>query len=186
MGYPNPRQAILAQVVQPRAQPILQSWSRAGHVRADIARGGGYDADPNTVRFVKVRGIPGQELHAVTFADRDGKNYRFLIGVVKDPDGRWGVSGQAGGGGNDPPRDRPWVNFCGWGWPHSFNGGGWVVGSGSAEATSVRLRFQNGTILEDTVDDRVTLLIADTRVDMPATAEILDPRGSVLASHTAF
>jgi hypothetical protein len=41
-------------------------------------------------------------------------------------------------------------------------------------------------MLEDTVDDGVVLLIADARVDVPATAEILDAKGSLLASHSAF
>jgi hypothetical protein len=41
-------------------------------------------------------------------------------------------------------------------------------------------------MLEDTVDDRVVVFIADARVDVPATAEILDAKGSLLASHSAF
>jgi hypothetical protein len=41
-------------------------------------------------------------------------------------------------------------------------------------------------MLEDTVDDGVVLLIADVRVDVPATADILDATGSLLASHSAF
>jgi hypothetical protein len=41
-------------------------------------------------------------------------------------------------------------------------------------------------MLEDTVDDGVVLLIADAHVDVPATAEILDAKGSLLASHSAF
>jgi hypothetical protein len=41
-------------------------------------------------------------------------------------------------------------------------------------------------MLEDTVDDGVILLIAGARVDVPATAEILDASGSLLASHSAF
>jgi hypothetical protein len=43
-----------------------------------------------------------------------------------------------------------------------------------------------GRRLKDTVDDGVVLLIADARVDVPATAEILDAKGSLLASHSAF
>jgi hypothetical protein len=185
MGYPDPRQAIVTQLAQPRRKPIWQSAPSAGGWRRAISRGGGRDADPDTMRFVKQRGIPGHELHAVAFADRDGRNYRYLVGVVQGAGG-WQVKGLAGGGEGDPPRDQPWINFCGWGWPRSFRGGGWVIGSGSKAAARVRLRFRGGPMLEDTVDDGVVLLIADVRVDVPATAEILDASGSLLASHSAF
>jgi hypothetical protein len=195
MGYPDPRQAIVAQLAQPRRKPLWQSAPSPGGPRAAISRGGGHDADPDTVRFVKQRGIPGRELHAVTFADREGMTYRYLVGVVQGAGG-WQVKGLAGGGRRlqdprqsgegDPPRDQPWVNFCGWGWPRSFCGGGWVIGSGSTAAARVRLRFRGGPMLEDTVDDGVVLLIADARVDVPATADILDAKGSLLASHSAF
>ena len=185
MGYPDPRQAIVAQLAQPRGKPLWQSAPSPGGWRRAISRGGGHDADPDTMRFVKQRGIPGHELHAVAFADRDGRNYRFLVGVVRDASG-WEVKGLAGGGGGDPPRDQPWINFCGWGWPRSFRGGGWVIGNGSRAAARVRLHFRRGPMLEDTVDDGVALLIADARVDVPATAEILDAKGSLLTSHSAF
>src|SRR3984893_778053 len=183
--YPDPRQAIVAQLAQPRGKPLWQSAPSPGGWRRAISRGGGHDADPDTMRFVKQRGIPGHELHAVAFADRDGRNYRFLVGVVRDASG-WEVKGIAGGGGGDPPRDQPWINFCGWGWPRSFRGGGWVIGNGSRAAARVRLHFRRGPMLEDTVDDGVALLIADARVDVPATAEILDAKGSLLTSHSAF
>jgi hypothetical protein len=185
MGYPDPRQAILAQLAQPRGKPLWQSAPSPGGWRRAISRGLGHDADPGTVRFVKHRGIPGEELHAVAFADRDGKNYRFLVGVVRDASG-WKVKGLAGGSAGDRPRDQPWVNFCGWGWPRSFRGGGWVMGSGSGAAARVRLHFRRGSMLEDTVDDGVVLLITDANVDVPETAEILDAKGSLLASHSAF
>lgn len=86
----------------------------------------------------------------------------------------------------DPPRNQPWVNFCGWGWPDSFSGGGWITGSGSNAAASVRLRFRRGSMLEDTVDNGIVLFISDTPVELPAIAEILDSSGSLLASQSAF
>ena len=185
MGYPDPRQAIVAQLVRPRGKPLWQSAPSTGGWRTAISRDGGQDADPGTVRLVKKRGIPGHELHAVAFADRDGRRYRYLVGVVQGASD-WEVKGLAGGGEGDSPRDQPWVNFCGWDWPRSFCGGGWVIGRGSEAAARVRLRFRGGPMLEDTVDDGVVLLIADARVDVPATAEILDASGSLLARHSAF
>ena len=186
MGYPDPRQAIVAQLAQPIAKPLWQSRPSPGGWRSAISRGGGHDADAGTVRLVKQREILGHELHAIAFDDRNGRPHRYLVGVVKDSDGDWEISGLAGGGVGDPPRDQPWVNFCGWGWPSAFCGGGWVTGSGSEVAARVRVRFREGPMLEDTVDDRVVLFIADARVDVPATAEILDAKGSLLATHSAF
>ncbi len=186
MRYPDPQQAIVAQLAQPRRKPFWQSRPSPGGWRSAISRGGGHDADPSTVSFVKKRGIRGHELHAVAFADGDGRRYRYLVGVAEGSDGSWAVDGLAGGGEGDPPRDQPWVNVCGWGWPRRFCGGGWVIGSGSQAAARVRLRFRGGPMLEDTVDDGVVLLIADSRVDVPATAEIFDVKGTLLASHSAF
>src|ERR1700674_4627001 len=186
MGHADPKQAIAAYLVQSRGKPMWESQPSPEGWRGAVSRGAGRDAAPGTIRFVKQRSIPGHELHSVAFADSDGRRYRYLVGVVRSRDGSWQVSGLAGGGVGDPPRDRPWVNFCGWGWPGSFCGGGWVIGSGSAAAARVRLRFGAGPILEDTVDEGIVLLIANARVDMPATAEILDGAGSVLASHSAF
>ena len=186
MRYPDPRQAIAAQLAQPRPKPLWQSRPSPGGWRSAISRGDGHDADPTTLRFVKKRGIPGHELHAVAFDDRDGRHYRYLVGVVKRADGDWKVNGLAGGGVGDPPRDLPWVNFCGWGWPSAFRCGGWVTGRGSKAAVRVRLRFRRGPELEDSVDDGVVLLIADARVEMPAIAEILDANGSLLASQSAL
>jgi len=130
--------------------------------------------------------VPGKELHAVAFAGRDGGRHRSLVGVIQGADGTWAVNGQAGGGESDPSREQPWLNFCGWGWPSAFSGGGWVIGRGSEVAARVHLRFQTGPTLEDTVDAGVVLFIADEPGHTPATAEILDAGGSILASHLAF
>src|SRR5712691_6895425 len=115
MGYPDLRQAIIARLAQPRGKTLWQSA---------LSPGGGRDADPDTIRFIKRRGISGHELHAVAFADRDGRNYRYLVGVSQDAKGGWEVTGLAGGGEGEPQRDQPWVNFCGWGWPSAFCSGG--------------------------------------------------------------
>jgi len=57
MRYPDPRQAIVAQLAQPGGKPLWQSAPSPGGWRRAISRGGGHDADPDTVRFVKRRGI---------------------------------------------------------------------------------------------------------------------------------
>ncbi len=185
MGYSDPKQAIIASLVRPRATVAWQSAPSPGGWRAAISHGGGHDADSSTLRFRKQRGIQGREIHPVTFGDQEGRNYRFQVGVVQGIDG-WEASGMAGGGEGDPPRNKPWVNFCGWGWPQSFHGGGWLTGEGSEAAARARLRFQSGPTLEDAVGDRVVLFITNARVGLPATAEILAAGGALLATQSAF
>lgn len=59
MGYPDPQQAIVAQLAQPRRRPVWESAPSAGGWQRAISRGGGHDADPDTMRFVKQRKPPG-------------------------------------------------------------------------------------------------------------------------------
>jgi hypothetical protein len=62
-----------------------------------------------------------------------------------------------GGGGGQPYRSRPWVNFAaGWN-AHLFAAGGHVTGQGAEAACLVRLTFADGTTIEDTVDNGVVL-----------------------------
>lgn len=93
---------------------------------------------------------------------------------------------RAGGGGDDPARDHPWINFGAWGWPRSFSGGGSVIGVNSERAARARLRFADGTRLEDSVDSGVVLFMTDAPVRLPVTVEILDGAGSMLTTYEAF
>ncbi len=56
----------------------------------------------------------------------------------------------------------------------------------SEAAAQVRLRFQEGPPLQDPVEDGVVLFLVDGPVHMPATADILDSGGALLASHSTF
>ena len=185
MGYPDAKEAVIAYLFKPRGNEVWQGATSPESWRAALSKGGGHDADASTIQFAKQHGTEGHELRAVTFADKGGRRYRFLGGVLQGAGG-WEVSGLAGGGVGDPPRDQPWVNFCGWGWPRSFRGGGWLTGKGSEAAARVRLRFQIGPTLEDEVDDRIVLFSTNARVDLPAAAEILDASGAQLATQSAF
>ena len=89
MGYGDAKQAVVAYLIQPRGKAAWPSAPSPGGWQAAISRGGGHDADLSTIRFAKQRAIDDQELHAVTFADKDGSMYRFLVGVVQGArDGR--------------------------------------------------------------------------------------------------
>jgi hypothetical protein len=148
--------------------------------------GGGLDADPASIRFLKERGAGPSRLYAVAFRSRSGRGCFWLAGVEEGPDGRWAVAGGAGGGLADPPSERPWLNLCGWGWPRRLRAGGRVVGRGSEAARRARLTLADGRVLEDTVDDRVVLFAQDSGDSTPVTVEILDGTGGTLSSHPAF
>src|SRR2546425_12285218 len=182
----DPRQAIIEQLAAPRGQLISESPASRGGWQSSMRGPGGEDADPDRFSFVKERSVRGQQLHFVRFTTRTGERRRFVVGVVRQSDGQWQVRGCAGGGGGDPPRDHPWINFGAWGWPRSFNGGGSVIGTESERAALARLRFADGTTLEDSVDTGVVLFMTEASVRLPATVEILDGTGSVLTAYRAF
>ena len=130
--------------------------------------------------------MSGNQLHYVVFHTRTGEERQFVVGVVQQADGSWDVRGSAGGGVATPVRDHPWINFGAWGWPRFFFGGGKVVGAGAERATHARLRFADGTTLEDSIDAGVALFMTDGPVQMPVTVEILDRTGAMLTTYQAF
>jgi hypothetical protein len=146
----------------------------------------GAGADPATVRFVKSRAFPGCQLHEADFATRDGQARHLLVRTWQQPDGTWAADPIGGGGGGEPHRSSPWVNFAaGWN-AQQFAGGGHLIGQGAETARLVRLTFANGTSIEDTVDNGVVLFFASPGVTFPARVEILGTAGNVLAEYDEF
>jgi hypothetical protein len=144
-----------------------------------------YTAKPDTIRLLKQRGIDDRRLYAVTFED-DGPYGPHLdfIGVERDEAGSWSVRGRAGGAGQPPQRDEPWVNLAGW-WGHGrFYAGGQVLGTDRAH--SVRLSSRDGTSLEDDTEAGIVLFIADHELELPVTLEIRDHTGHTIASRLDF
>jgi len=186
MSHPDPKQAIIDRLAAPPGRLISQSTPTAGGWQSSTRGPGGEDADPDSVEFVKERGGRGHQLHFVRFRTKAGDQRQFVVGVVQEADGRWEVRGRAGGGGSDPPRGLPWINFGAWGWPRFFCGGGRVIGKDSERAAQARLRFSDGTTLEDTIDADVVLFMAKDPVRLPATVEIMDETGSVMTTYEAF
>jgi hypothetical protein len=153
---------------------------------ASIRDGGGAGADPATVRFVKSRAFPGCQMHEADFATRDGQARHLLVRTWQEPGGSWVAGPIGGGGGEGPHRNRPWVNFAAqWNAQH-FAAGGHVTGRGAEAARTVRLTFTDETSLEDTVDNGVVLFFTSPGVTFPATVDILDTAGNVLAEYDEF
>jgi len=147
---------------------------------------GGMGADVTTMQFLKERGIPHRQVHAVVFDTAEGRRMRFTCYLVQDDAGDWRVDGGAGGSADGAPvRADPSVNLGGGGWPASFYAGGVVVDNG-LDVARVRLIAANGTIMEDTVDAGVVLFVTAQRVELPLQAELYDRDGQMVGQHGAF
>lgn len=147
---------------------------------------GGAGADPATVQFVKSRTFPGCQLHQAHFATRSSQARRMLLRTWQQPDGSWAADPIGGGGGQDPYRSRPWVNFAaGWN-EHLFAAGGHVTGQDAPAAHLVRLTFADQTTIEDTVDNSVVLFFTSPGVTFPAKVEIHTATGDLLAEYNEF
>ena len=186
MPSSDERRAIIEWLSAPLGPLISQGPPSSGGWRSSIHGSGGEDADPGSIGFIKERAVPGHQLHFVRFNTRWGQQRQFVVGVVLQADGQWEVRGCAGGGGGDPPRDHPWINFGAWGWPRFFCGGGRVIGVDAERAVRASLRFADGLSLDDSVDGGVVLFMSESSVRLPATVEIVDGTGSVLTSYEAF
>jgi hypothetical protein len=147
---------------------------------------GGAGADPATVRFLKSRAFPGCQLHEADFATRDGQARSMVVRTWQEPDGSWAAELVGGGGGGEPRRSRPWVNFtAGWN-AQRFSAGGHVIGHGAEAACLVRLSFADGTTIDDTVGNGVVLFFASPGVSFPARVKIFGAAGNVLAEYDEF
>lgn len=178
----TPREAILEELSQPWR--VVTSRRDDSGWESSSDTGWPDRADLSTVRFLKLRSDGPRQLHAIAYEDESGKQCGYLIGVIEEGDRDWRVCGMAGGGGDSPERDEPWVNMAAW-WSHDeLWAGGWVTGAGHDEARAVRLRFNDDTVVEDRVDgEDLVLFLSTGSLALPATVEILDGHGHLLASH---
>ncbi len=149
------------------------------------ARRGGFDARPSSICFLKERGIPGRQLHAVVFETEHGPGMQWTCEVAQNEDGDWHVEGGAGGGGSLPDRDPLCANLGGGGWPNRFYAGGRVLDA-SGRAKRVQLISSNGMTLEDTVDDGWVLFLTDESVELPVRVRLYDGAGEIINQHPLF
>jgi hypothetical protein len=165
--------------VAPQLVPGTVGW------RSEVSWGG-CDAQPETMRFLKARSIPGWQVHAVTFQTRSGQAMSWVCSVLRDDTGDWRFVGGAGGAADgSPQRDEPWVNLGGGGWPAQFYAGGCVLDHGRG-VVRVRLRAANSVVMEDTVDDGLILFLTDSMAQLPIEAELMDGVGTIVSRHVAF
>ena len=191
-GAATPEQAILEELSRPLGQWTPYSPPGAGGWQAGTYRGGRAElVDMESVRFVKRRETRTRVAIWVTwlgvnprFGD-EPQEYRYLYEVTRDPSGGWCTHGSSGGAGREPAWEQPTVNLGAGGWPDRFSAGGTVVGAAQVIA-QVQLRFANGVVLSDEVQEGVVVFITDEHVETPATAVLLDGDGVEVRSHEAL
>jgi hypothetical protein len=154
----------------------------------EIPRDAGVKAPPfpraiSSLEVLKRREAPGRQVQALVYEDAAGSPWFWIVRLIEDDDGSWGVCG--GGGGTDgpqgaPQRPYPWINYAGcWG-EDGLALGGRVAGTGADQAASARLSIRD-TVLVDDVDGGIALFVtAEPYVSSPATIELLAVDGSVL------
>lgn len=179
----DPRQVIADYLCEPVkvVSDLSIASARGGRTRITS---GGFGARPETLRFVKVREIPGRQLHAVMFEDQQRQPQFFICYVVRDHLGNWHY--RSGGGGskcwglvhNDQPPVQGSSEF-----PNDFFAGGYVP-EPDLEVERVRLVAHNGLVLEDTVQDGLVLFVTDQSVSAPIQAELYDHESHLVAQHT--
>jgi hypothetical protein len=186
MSLSAAEQAVVDHLVAGPGRVTWVSPPSPGGWVASAQTGGGEDADPVTIRFRKSRAFPGCQLHEVDFVTRDRRPQHMLARTWQEPDGSWVAAPIGGGGGRQPYRSRPWVNFAAQWNAQLFAAGGHVTGQGAEAARLVRLTFADETTIEDVADNGIVLFFTTPGVTFPARVEILSATGDVLAEYDEF
>jgi hypothetical protein len=184
MANQDPRQVIIDYLIQPGVVISDTPISSAPNAWRGVLSSGGHGAKAETIKFHKERAIPGHQVHYVTFEDDEGRLWHYTCYVAQDEQGEWHFKGGAGGGEHSPVRPQPWANLGG-GWHDYLYAGGRVSNKG-LDIARVRLVSNDGTMLEDTVDDGIVLFICEHGVELPLQAELFDCAGNMVASHPVF
>jgi hypothetical protein len=186
MSFTGAEQAVVDHLAAAPGRVTWVSPPSPGGWVASARSGGGAGADPATIRFRKSRAFPSCQLHEVDFVTRDGRPQHMLARTWQEPDGSWVAAPMGGGGGRQPDRSRPRVNFAaGWN-AQLFAAGGQVTGQSAEAAHLVRLTFADGTAIHDIVDNGVVLFFTTPGVTFPARVEILSTASDVLAEYDEF
>jgi hypothetical protein len=179
MTHQEPKQEIinkLTRLLLPRTNKIP-----AGNIDEE--------ASQKTLRFLKERSIEGRRVYITVMEDEHQKKLHITCYVEQDAQGNWQFRGAAGdgimGGSPGPVVEQAWANLGGGGMPNHFYAGGFVANHQNNIAR-VRLVCQNGTIIEDRVDDNMVLFLTDQRVELPILAELYNDEGKLVYSHAVL
>ena len=140
---------------------------------------GGRPAEAGTIEILRERIAGEQAMLAVEYQDIEGRAWRGVFGAELELGG-WRSRGGAGSSGEEPARDRPWANLGGWGWPRFLCAGGWVQGP----VHKITMRDRKGTLIEDTLENGIAMLMTTSRFELPATIELFGEDGEMVATHS--
>ena len=181
----NGQAAIVARLSTGQVDAAPEATGPGGWTSSVV--GGGLGGDPATIVFQRTRSLPTCQIHAVAFSTHGGRPVEWIIRTWQEPDGTWVVAPVGGGSpGGAPRRTTPWVNFAAGFGPDGFTAGGHVEGGGSEQAATVLLSFSDGLTMEDRVENGVVLFFEPRGPAFPARVDILDGRGTLLASYGEF
>jgi hypothetical protein len=193
MACADPRQAVVEHLVAPAGERIddgvREPGARPGPLPVVYA-GKPYAARSDSIETRKERGVAGRRLFAVAFDDVSGNRWCYLVAAEHNGDG-WVAHGVAGGSDGPAPSSRrpsasatPSIDICGqWGADRLYIGG--ELAPGAAAVGDVRLTLADGTRMTDDGASGVVLFVGRAGAG-PATVEIFDEHGDLLASRRAF
>ena len=193
MACADPQQAVIEHLLAPAGKQIDAGVARPGWPAGPVPSvysGKPYEARPDSVNFLKQRGLGDRRLFAVTFDDLSGNRWSYLVAVEHDGHG-WVAHGVAGGS-DGPPRTnrrpprpspvstRPSIHVYGqWGADRLYAGG--ELHPGMGPVGRVTLTLADGTQITDDGESGVVLFVGRTG-SSPATVDIFDDHGDLLAS----
>jgi hypothetical protein len=185
----DPREVIIEHLTQPSAglPPVRHVAPGPEDLPMQpmpgVITGNPFTADRATIQFVKERGTPNRRLYAVSFDDEQHNSWFWLVAAERDHrTGSWVAVDVAGGSGQIPQRSEPWLNLAGsWGQGRLYAGG--EIHTAGASVAEVRLTLLDGTQLADDAQADVALFLSDQTAAEPATVDIYDTNGQLLATH---
>ena len=184
MSAPDIRAAVLDKLCAPRGTVTPTGRSSSGWQAKRVTGGPIASARRDTIEFLKERGSSDYVVCAVHFVDENNLERFELIGVRHDNDS-WVADSGAGGGADNPPRDQPWINLAAWGNDARLCAGGQIAGTNHDKIAAVRLRFTDGTTIEDDTERGVAIFVTAGPL-RAGTAELLDAAGTIVASHSVL
>ena len=154
-----------------RYTAVIERLARHGHPAPDMS----------TVRLLKEQALADRRFFVITYGDKRGRHL-LLAGAKRHEDGFWFAAW--GGGGPRPASQRAgrWVYLEGWHQDGHLCLGGELL-LDSAEASQVRLVFEDGTELVDDLADGVVLFVAERPFGPSPSVHVQDSAGNLLASH---
>ena len=143
--------------------------------------------DLASVRVLSERGAGEHHAVALTVDDATGERYRIIRELVRTTAGDGGWRIRSGCEGLDrviAGKPDPYVSLYAYAAGHFFAGG--RVQSASTEPARIRLVWDDGYAIEDSIENGIVLLFGTRDTLELAVVEFLDLAGHVIGAHVTF